>query len=319
MKKSLFLMSALLALPLFAAELTVNKPYNGAITDATKLNIATPPEMGTGSVLVLNAEVLFTTPSETPDYSEATSEKLALAVDTDGAILIADASQNDGAGGWLKTTTYTNDETPIAVFAKGKVQDGQIVFDVKLDQSKTYTITSPSKDLQLASFETIGEGTVSDLSLAMVETSVFPGGETGDTATLDATLVKDYMAWVTNVLEGKMPGVALPEGVNPEDAFVMNVAGKPELKIESVDPVNGTITLVGKSTLGETTATVSLNEINGKIFISWTDSLNGDVTVSEATVSERSDEKFVLNWPDAKARFIKAAVSREAPAATTSL
>jgi hypothetical protein len=193
------------------------------------------------------------------------------------------------------------------------------MFDVKLDQSKTYTITSPSKDLQLASFETIGEGTVSDLSLAMVETSVFPGGDTGGTAALDATLVKDYMAWVTNVLKGKMPGVALPEGVNPEDAFVMNVAGKPELKIESVDPVNGTITLVGKSTLGEATATVSLNEINGKIFISWTDSLNGDVTVSEATVNERSDEKFVLNWPDAKARFIKAAVSREAPVATTSL
>ena len=127
------------------------------------------------------------------------------------------------------------------------------------------------------------------------------------------------MKWVTDVLQGKMPGVALPEGVNPEDAFVMNVAGKPELKIEHVDPVNGTITLVGKSSVGDNTTTVSLENINGKIYISWTKSLSGEVTVTEATVKECSTEKFILNWPDAEARFIKAAVSREAPVAPASL
>lgn len=320
MKKSLFLMSMLLTLPLFAADLTVNEPYEETITDATTLEIAAAPEMGTGTILVLNADVLFTIPSETPLYDDVVSEKLALAVDTDGKILIADATQNGGEGGWLKTAVATNEVTPITVFAEGKVKNGKLVFDVKLEGSPAYTVTSPSDDLQLDSFETVGEGTVSDLSLAMVDTNILPGGVEED-ASLDADLVKAYMKWITDVLKGKMPSAAgaLPEGVNPADAFVMNVAGKPELKIEKVDPVNGTITLVGTSTVGETTATVSLENINGKIYISWQESLSGEVSVTEAEVTERSSEKFVLSWPDVKARFIKAAVSREAPAATTSL
>jgi hypothetical protein len=324
MKKSLFLMSALLTLPLFAAELTVkeltmNKPYEEKITDAETISIVDTPNVEKNAVLVLSASVLFTIPSETPLYSEVTSEKLALAVDTDGKILIADADQNDGEGGWLKTTVVTDEVAPVAVFAEGKVQEDKLVFDVKLGDAK-YTVVSPSTDLQLEEIETIGEGSVSELSLAMVDTSALPGG--GDSsATLEPTFVHDYMMWVTEVLKGDMPGIALPEGVNPEDAFVMNVAGKPELKIEKVDPVNGTITLVGTSTVGETTATVSLDKINGKIFISWTESLNGKVSVTEAKVNEdeSTNEKFVLNWPDQKARFIKAAVSREAPVAPTSL
>ena len=296
--------------------ITVNNPLTGTLTDAQTITVKQSPTITEDAVLVVKTKISFTIPDESPAYADVTAEKLALAVDTNGTVLIADGTTQK----WVASKVVVTEDDVVEVEAKGYLKDNKLTFDVKLNNEAPITVTAPATTTSLSAVELVGEGSVDGITLALVDTAVLPGGDNGEGApALDNALVQAYMAWVTNVLQGKMPGVALPEGVNPEDAFVMNVAGKPELKIEHVDPVNGTITLVGKSTAGDNTTTVSLENINGKIYISWTESLSGEVTVTEASVKERSTEKFILNWPAPEARFIKAAVSREAPVAPASL
>lgn len=296
--------------------ITVNNPLTGTLTDAQTITVNQSPTITEDAVLVVKTKISFTIPDESPAYADVTAEKLALAVDTNGTVLIADGTTQK----WVASNVVITEDDVVEVEAKGYLKDNKLTFDVKLNNEAPITVTAPATTTSLSAVELVGEGSVDGITLALVDTAVLPGGGNGEGApALDNALVQAYMAWVTNVLQGKMPGAALPEGVNPEDAFVMNVAGKPELKIEHVDPVNGTITLVGKSTAGDNTTTVSLENINGKIYISWTESLSGEVTVTEASVKERSTEKFILDWPDKKARFIKAAVSREAPIAPASL
>lgn len=296
--------------------ITVNNPLTGTLTDAQTITVNQSPTITEDAVLVVKTKINFTIPDESPAYADVTAEKLALAVDTDGTVLIADGATQK----WVPSKVIVTEDDTVEVEAKGYLKDNKLTFDVKLNNADPITVTAPATTTSLSAVELVGEGSVDGITLALVDTAVLPGGGNGEGApALDSDLVQAYMKWVTDVLQGKMPGVALPEGVNPEDAFVMNVAGKPELKIEHVDPVNGTITLVGKSSVGDNTTTVSLENINGKIYISWTESLSGDVTVTEASVKERSTEKFILNWPNDKARFIKAAVSREAPVAPASL
>ena len=296
--------------------ITVNNPLTDTLTDAQTITVNQSPTITEDAVLVVKTKISFTIPDESPAYADVTAEKLALAVDTNGTVLIADGTTQK----WVASNVVVTEDDTVEVEAKGYLKDKKLTFDVKLNNEAPITVTAPATTTSLSAVELVGEGSVDGITLALVDTAVLPGGGNGEGApALDNALVQAYMAWVTNVLQGKMPGATLPEGVNPEDAFVMNVAGKPELKIEHVDPVNGTITLVGKSTAGDNTTTVSLENINGKIYISWTESLSGEVTVTEASVKERSTEKFILNWPNDKARFIKAAVSREAPVAPASL
>ena len=296
--------------------ITVNNPLTGTLTDAQTITVNQSPTITEDAVLVVKTKISFTIPDESPAYADVTAEKLALAVDTNGTVLIADGTTQK----WVASNVVVTEDDTVEVEAKGYLKDNKLTFDVKLNDEDPINVTAPATTTSLSAVELVGEGSVDGITLALVDTAVLPGGGNGEGApALDNALVQAYMAWVTNVLQGKMPGAALPEGVNPEDAFVMNVAGKPELKIEHVDPVNGTITLVGKSTADDNTTTVSLENINGKIYISWTESLSGEVTVTEADVKESSTEKFILNWPDKKARFIKAAVSREAPVAPASL
>ena len=296
--------------------ITVNNPLTGTLTDAQTITVNQSPTITEDAVLVVKTKITFTIPDESPAYADVTAEKLALAVDTDGTVLIADGATQK----WVTSNVVVTEDDSVEVEAKGYLKDNKLTFDVKLNNEDPITVTAPATTTSLSAVELVGEGSVDGITLALVDTAVLPGGGNGEGApVLDSNFVQAYMAWVTNILQGKMPGDALPEGVNPEDAFVMNVAGKPELKIEHVDPVKGTITLVGKSTAGDNTTTVSLENINGKIYISWTESLSGEVTVTEASVKEPSTEKFILNWPDGKARFIKAAVSREAPVAPASL
>ena len=296
--------------------ITVNNPLTGTLTDAQTITVKQSPTITEDAVLVVKTKISFTIPDESPAYADVTAEKLALAVDTNGTVLIADGTTQK----WVPSKVVVTEDDTVEVEAKGYLKDNKLTFDVKLNDEDPINVTAPATTTSLSAVELVGEGSVDGITLALVDTAVLPSGGNGEGApALDNALVQAYMTWVTKVLQGKMPGAALPEGVNPEDAFVMNVAGKPELKIEHVDPVNGTITLVGKSTAGDNTTTVSLENINGKIYISWTESLSGEVTVTEASVKERSTEKFILNWPNDKARFIKAAVSREAPVAPASL
>ncbi|MBR5587839.1 MAG: hypothetical protein IKW23_03200 [Kiritimatiellae bacterium] len=296
--------------------ITVNNPLTDKLTDAQTITVKQSPTITEDAVLVVKTKISFTIPDESPAYADVTAEKLALAVDTNGTVLIADGKTQK----WVASDVVVTADDVVEVEAKGYLKDNKLTFDVKLNDKDPITVTAPATTTSLSAVELVGEGSVDGITLALVDTAVLPGGGNGEgVPALDNALVQAYMTWVTKVLQGKMPGAALPEGVNPEDAFVMNVAGKPELKIEHVDPVNGTITLVGKSTADDNTTTVSLENINGEIYISWTESLSGEVTVTEASVKERSTEKFILNWPAPEARVIKAAVSREAPVAPASL
>lgn len=291
-----------------ATELTVNKPLEGALTDAQLVPIAGKTTVAEGAVSVLTANVLFTIPSETPAYEDAANEKLALAVNSEGYILIANGEKKS----WTKTTVKTNEKDPIAVYAEGRLIGDALVFTVKLNNGTAYEVTSPVSGGDLNYVETVGDGEVSALSLALVDTTIIPGDAD---AKQDPALVQKYVSW----LNDETKGGAMSDDASTEllaDAFAMNVGGMPALDIVAVDPVAGTVTLKGSSTVGTTTNTVSLQAINGKIYLSWSESLSGEVTVSEASIVGGDANEITVQLPDA-ARFVKAAVALEAPTETS--
>lgn len=310
MKRLMCVSTCLWMLPLLAAvELTVNKPLEQSLTDAQVVTISGKPSVTAGAVSVLTANVLFTIPSETPAYEDATNEKLALAVDSEGYILIA----NGETKSWTKTSVTTNEKDPIAVYAEGRLNDtGALVFTVTLNGGTAYEVTSPVSGGDLNFVETVGDGEVSALSLALVDTTIIPGDAD---AKQDPALVQKYVSWLNDATKGG----AMSDAASAEqlaDAFAMNVGGMPALDIVAVDPVAGTVTLKGSSTVGSTTNTVSLKAINGKIYLSWSESLSGEVTVSEASIVGGDANEITVQLPDA-ARFVKAAVALEAPTETS--
>ena len=309
MKRLMCVSTCLWMLSLMATELTVNKPLEGALTDAQLVSIVGTPTVAEGAVSVLTANVLFTIPSETPAYEDAANEKLALAVDSEGYILIA----NGETKSWTKTSVTTNEKDPIAVYAEGRLNDtGALVFTVTLNGGTAYEVTSPVSGGDLNFVETVGDGEVSALSLALVDTTIIPGDAD---AKQDPALVQKYVTWLNDATKGG----AMSDAASAEqlaDAFAMNVGGMPALDIVAVDPVAGTVTLKGSSTVGSTTNTVSLKAINGKIYLSWSESLSGEVTVSEASIVGGDANEITVQLPDA-ARFVKAAVALEAPTETS--
>lgn len=307
MKRLMCVSTCLWMFSLMATELTVNKPLEGSLVDAQLVPIAGKTTVAEGAVSVLTATVLFTIPSETPAYEDAANEKLALAVNSEGSILIA----NGKTQSWTVTSVKTNEKDPIAVYAEGRLIDGALVFTVKLNNGTAYEVTSPVSGGDLNYVETVGDGEVSALSLALVDTTIIPGDAD---AKQDPALVQKYVAWLNDATKGG----AMSDAASAEqlaDAFAMNVGGMPALDIVAVDPVTGTVTLKGSSTVGSTTNTVSLKAINGKIYLSWSESLSGEVTVSEASIISGDANEITVRLPNA-ARFVKAAVALEAPEAT---
>lgn len=319
MKTAVTLCSLLLTLPLFAADsLAINKkPLETPITDETTLAIEGTPTVKSGAVTVLSADIVFTIPSESPDYDTVKEEKLALVADTDGTILIADAAQNEGAGGWAKTTVKTDGVKPIAVYAEGQLKDGALVFAVKLNNGDTtYEVKAPATGATLAAVQTVGEGTVSNLSIALVDTAILPGSANEPQS---PELIQDYVTWLNESTKG---GAMTGDDVSSEalaNAFAMNTSGTPALEIVAIDPINRKVTLKGSTTTNEGTADVSLSSIYGTIYLSWTDALNGQVTVSKVeanTVDPNDANAIVIDFPEG-AKFIKAAVSLKAPTETS--
>lgn len=307
MKRLMCVSTCLWMFSLMATELTVNKPLEGSLVDAQLVPIAGKTTVAEGAVSVLTATVLFTIPSETPAYEDAANEKLALAVNSEGSILIA----NGKTQSWTVTSVKTNEKDPIAVYAEGHLINGALVFTVKLNNGTAYEVTSPVSGGDLNYVETVGDGEVSALSLALVDTTIIPGDAD---AKQDPALVQKYVSWLNDATKGG----AMSDAASAEqlaDAFAMNVGGMPALDIVAVDPVTGTVTLKGSSTVGSTTNTVSLKAINGKIYLSWSESLSGEVTVSEASIISGDANEITVRLPNA-ARFVKAAVALEAPEAT---
>lgn len=319
MKTAVTLCSLLLTLPLFAADsLAINKkPLETPITDEVTLSIEGTPTVQSGAVTVLSADIVFTIPSESPDYEAVKGEKLALVADTDGTILIADAAQNEGAGGWARTDVTTDGVKSIAVYAEGQLQNGSLVFAVKLNNGDTtYEVKAPDTDATLAAVQTVGEGTVSNLSIALVDTAILPGSANEPQS---PELIEHYVTWLNESTKG---GAMTGADVSSEalaDAFAMNTSGTPALEIVAIDPINRKVTLKGSTTTNEGTTDVSLSSIYGTIYLSWTDALNGQVTVSKveaSTVDPNDANAIVVDFPEG-AKFIKAAVSLKAPTETS--
>ncbi|MBR5590997.1 MAG: hypothetical protein IKW38_00485 [Kiritimatiellae bacterium] len=319
MKTAVTLCSLLLTLPLFAADsLTINKkPLETPITDEATLSIEGTPTVQSGAVTVLSADIVFTIPSESPDYEAVKGEKLALVADTDGTILIADAAQNEGAGGWKVTNVKTDGVAPIAVYAEGQLKGDVLVFAVKLnDDNTSYEVKAPDTGATLAAVQTVGEGTVSNLSIALVDTTILPGSASEPQS---PELIEHYVTWLNESTKG---GAMTGTDVSSEalaDAFAMNTSGTPALEIVAIDPINRKVTLKGSTTTNEGTTDVSLSSIYGTIYLSWTDALNGQVTVSKveaSTVDPNDANAIVVDFPEG-AKFIKAAVSLKAPTETS--
>lgn len=294
--------------------ITVNNPLTDKLTDAQTITVKQSPTITEDAVLVVKTKINFTIPDETPAYDDVKDEKLALAADTDGSILVADGD------GWYKTSVTVEDGKPVSVAAEGYLKDGKLTFDVKLNDGETVTVVAPATGDKLTAVELVGEGSVNGITLALVDTSIIPAaGGTGDGATdrQDPALIEKYIAWLNDAAKGG----AMAEGADAAtmaNAFAMNTAGKPSLTITAVDPEAGTITVKGETTLSEDAdpTAVQLGTINGKLYLLSAESLTAKPTLTEVDVKVADGDTITLQLPKG-ARFNKVTVDLVEPAAET--
>ena len=320
MKTPLALCALCLAFPLglSATTLTVNQPLEQSLIDAQTLSIQSTPQVGEGAVLVLKAEVAFTLPDESPDYADVIGEKLALAVDTDGTVLIADGATQS----WVKSSVVAQADTPVSVYAEGKLQAGVLVFAVTLDDTAPITVRAPASGAKLNAIELAGEGVVEEgLTLALVDTAIIPGSAE---APQEAALVNKYVTWVNDAGKGgKMPEDATSEEI--ADAFAMNAGSATSVEITALDIVNKTLTLRATAAADDGSAeTVLLTQINGKLYLLCATDLTAEPTVTEislqdgsASVQNSDGDTLTILLPESEATFFKAAVSLRQPEAET--
>lgn len=320
MKTSALLCGLLLATTAFCTEtsttITVNKPFEGTLVDSQTVTVSSSSTISNGSVVTVKTQVSFTIPDETPVYTDVANEKLALAADTDGSILVADGKTQT----WIKTQVVAEDGKAVSVAAEGYMKDGKLTFDVKLNDGETVTVVAPATGDKLTAVELVGEGSVNGITLALVDTSIIPAaGGTGDGATnrQDPALIEKYIAWLNDAAKGG----AMAEGADAAtmaNAFAMNTAGKPSLTITAVDPEAGTITVKGETTLSEDAdpTAVQLGTINGKLYLLSAESLTAKPTLTEVDVKVADGDTITLQLPKG-ARFNKVTVDLVEPAAET--
>lgn len=306
MKASLlFGFVSLALLPLCAADFAINTPYPGPVTSENDTKtLAAAATVGDTQTLVLSATLTFTLPSETPAYSEVTSEKLAIAADTDGTILVADAGANEASGGWIRTGCQVTADSPVAIKAVGKTVDGKLTFDVTVGTAEAVTVTSPAGGNALSTLSFTGEGSASDITLALVDTAIIPAPDGG---TQDAGQVAKYVEWLNDT------GSAMSDVTDTEalaDAFAMNVGGTPKLEITAINVEEGTITVKGSCD----GATAPLKTINGKLYITYAETLSGTPKSQVAEITVQTEEATTITLPEG-ARFVKAHVALTPPPA----
>ena len=315
MKQKTLLYSLLLTLPLCAAtQITVNRPLTETLTNAQVVSIVDASEIKAGSVVLLTTAITFTLPDETPLYEEVKAEKLALAADTDGTILIADGTTQN----WVTSSVVATADTAINVSAKGYLNNGVLTFDVTLNNEAPITVTAPSSGTMLSAVELSGEGSAEDLTLALVDTAMIPGDAT---SRQDPALISKYITWLNDAAKG---GAMASDATSAEiaDAFAMNVCGTPTLEIIAIDTINHTLTVRGTTTDGTSSTSVPLKEINGRLYLVYSSTLNGVAKTLEAviqdgvvTLSTETAETLTLELPE-EARFVKALIALDEPTAT---
>ncbi len=321
------ILSVALAGVALAGTVAPNTPYPGPIKSkgaASELAISPAPSVGEATTMVLTAQLTFTLPSESPAYdAEVQAAKLAITADTDGAILVADGTSGytvkDGGSVQMRAEGKLNEKgklafkvtfSPVAAAANSAIDPATV---------KTVTVVSPAAATTLSKFAFSGEGETAALTLALVDTAILPPAAAGTTQ--DPELVEKYVAWANDEAKGG----ALAANATPgekQNAFAMNVGGVPSLTITAIDPTAGTITVKGSYTdpktdpEGTSKTPVDLKTINGVLTIASRESLGGTETIQTVNVTAAADGKAVVVSLPEGARFVKAAVSVNPPAAT---
>lgn len=330
-----------------AAEVLPNKPYDGPIKcegSETSLTISGSPSIQAGTTLLLTAKMTFTLPTESPAYDdEVRASKLAITADTDGTILVADGTTS----AWVPSGYTVADGGSVMMRAEGKLNaesnnaesnndESKLVFTVTFSPVaaansavdpaavKTVEVVSPASaslattETKLNKFVFSGEGETSALTLGLVDMAILPPAAGGTTQGQDPELVEKYVAW----LNDEAKGGALAANATPgekQNAFAMNAGGTPSLTITAIDPTAGTITVKGSYTTdpeGKIETPVDLKTINGVLTIASRESLGGTETIQTVNVTAAADGKAVVVSLPEGARFVKAAVSVNPPAAT---
>ena len=305
------LFALLAAVPLCAqqeATLQVNAaPTTEALTEAT-VKVAKTVASSTGETAVLDAQMTFSRPTETLTAPSA-EDKLTLAVDADGTIKVSNGMDWIATGATVPETgaTFQVKVTTIAG------EDG-LTFQVKVGDSEPVSVTSTVAELGVSELLFDGEGSVTQLAMAAVGTTILPPSEDGQSP----ELVEKYAEWERTPEKGGAMGSA--SDTEKADAFAMNVGGKPTLTVTAIEPqADGSvkITVKGAYTKGDVEAEAPLAAINGKLYVTYSETLGGTPTVEEVAVSAADGATVEITVPaEKKARFLKASVSLVTPEAT---
>ena len=195
-------------------------------------------------------------------------------------------------------------------------KDGELAFDVTIDD-KTVTVAPTAGGTEFSTLAFEGEGSVTKVAVAAVPTAIIPP-TSGKGGTQDSGLVSKYVTWLNTADKGgAMQGASEAER---SDAFAMNVGGMPKLEVVAIDPNSGdhgTITIKGSyTTSADTEQTADLGDINGKIYVTYSKTLDGTAQTAEATVALQDGETATINLPEG-AVFVKARVALAQPTDTT--
>lgn len=295
--------------------LTVNTTDETVYSDAQSLSIE-GASVDTGSTFKLKATMTFTLPTSDPSYSDvaSTDDKLVIVADASGNLLIADGSDSS-----LKDSGVDVAEgDSVTVEATGSYTAADtLTFSVTLTNgtsTSTTSVTAPNTTTTLSTLAFEGEGTATNLLIAVAPQGILPSS-TGSDGAQDSALVDKYVEWSTGTGASVVADSTTSDS-DKSNAFAMNAGGTPSLTITDIDPTAGTITVVGSYTASDSTeTTVDLGTINGTLYITYSDSLSGTATTAEATISVNDGEAATVTLPET-AKFVKATVALTTPDAT---
>ncbi len=314
MKHLLSALAFCAALPVCAATLTVNAPAttmaaenNVDYTLSEKVNVAQ------GMTVLLDADMTFTLPSEDPADPTA-EDKISIMPNKAGEILVSNGNA------WAKSGVKVADNETRHVKIVTVQKEGALAFDVTIEGMDTPITVAPTADgtaFTTLAFE--GEGAVNGVAVAAVPTTIIPSAS-GEGGTQDSGLVSKYVTWLNSADKGKV----MPEDASEtelSDAFAMNVGGTPKLEIVAIDPnagEHGTITIKGSYTTSADADAkpADLGAINGTIYVTYSETLDGTATTAVAAVNIEDGETATINLPEG-AVFVKARVALTKPTDTT--
>lgn len=311
MKHLLSALAFCAALPVCAAPLTVNAPATTTpVENGVDYTLSGPVDVAAGMTVLLDADMTFTLPSEDPEAPSG-EDKISIMPNKAGEILVSDGNA------WAKSGVTVADNETKHVKIVTVQKEGALAFDVTIEGMDTPITVAPTAggtEFSTLAFE--GEGEVNGVAVAAVPTAIIPSAS-GEGGTQDAGLVSKYVTWLNSADKGgAMQGASETE---LSDAFAMNVGGTPKLEVVAIDPnagEHGTITIKGSYTRNETEQAADLGAINGTIYVTYSETLDGTATTAEAAVTIEDGETATINLPEG-AVFVKARVALTQPTDTT--